>query len=105
LAQGRALLDYPAQPTLADGLAGGIGEIVYAHRHLIDHVVVVPERAIEDAIVALVTHDQVLAEGSGAIGVGALRAGLIPDDGRPVAVVITGANIDARVLGRLLARG
>lgn len=106
LAQGRALLEYPAQPTLADGLSGGIGEIVYAHRHLIDEVVVVPEREIEDAIVALVAQDQVIAEGSGAVGVAALRAGLVPRrDDRPVAVVITGANIDARVLGRLLARG
>jgi threonine dehydratase len=106
IAQGHALLEYPAGPTLADGLAGGIGHIVYAHRHLIDDVVNVPERAIEDAIVALVAQDQVMAEGSGAIGVAALRAGLVPRrDDRPVVVVISGANIDARVLGRLLARG
>ena len=32
VAPGRALLDYPAEPTLADGLAGGIGDIVFAHR-------------------------------------------------------------------------
>jgi threonine dehydratase len=104
LARGRALLEYPAQPTLADGLAGGIGEIAYAHRHLIDEVVVVPEREIETAIVALVAQDQVIAEGSGAVGVAALRAGLVSRrDDRPIAIVITGANIDARVLGRLLA--
>ena len=61
-------------------------------------------REIEDAIVALLAHDQVVAEGSGAVGVAALRAGrLAPRDGRPVAVVVTGGNIDARVLGRLLA--
>jgi threonine dehydratase len=106
LAQGRALLDYPARPTLADGLAGGIGVIVYAHRHLIDDVVTVAESEIEDAIVALIAQDQVVAEGSGAVGVAALRSGrLRMEDGRPVAVVITGANIDARVLGRLLGGG
>jgi threonine dehydratase len=106
LAQGRPLLDYPARPTLADGIAGGIGEIVYRHRHLIDDVVIVAESEIEDAIVALIAQDQVVAEGSGAVGVAALRSGrLRVEDGRPVAVVITGANIDARVLGRLLGRG
>src|SRR5262245_30453634 len=31
ISQGHALLEYPAGPTLADGLAGGIGEIVFAH--------------------------------------------------------------------------
>jgi threonine dehydratase len=105
VAQGRALLDYAAQPTLADGLAGGIGTTVFAHRHLIDEMVTVSEREIEDAIIALVTHDQVVAEGSGAVGVAALRSGrLAAGDGRPVAVVVSGANIDARVLGRLLSR-
>jgi threonine dehydratase len=105
LRQGKALLTYPAGPTLADGLAGGIGEIVFAHRHLIDEVVTVSEKETEDAIAALVAEDQVVSEASGAVGVAALRAGQIaPRDGRPVAVVITGGNIDARVLARLLAR-
>jgi threonine dehydratase len=105
IAQGQPLLDYAAEPTLADGLAGGIGLMVYTHRHLVDEVVEVTEPEIEDAIVALVTHDQVVAEGSGAVGVAALRSRRLRlDDGRPAAVVITGANIDAGVLGRLLTR-
>ena len=104
-AQGQPLLDYAARPTLADGLAGGIGLMVYTHRHLLDEVVDVSETEIEDAIVALVTHDQVVAEGAGAVGVAALRSGRLRlDDGRAAAVVVTGANIDARVLGRLLTQ-
>jgi threonine dehydratase len=102
--QGRALLTYPAGPTLADGLAGGIGEIAFTHRDLVDDVVSVSEDEIEDAIVALVTHDQVLAEGSGAVGVAALRSGRVrPEGGRPAVAIVTGGNIDARVLARLLA--
>jgi threonine dehydratase len=99
---GKALHDYPAKPTLADGLAGGIGDIVFAHRHLIDEVVTVSEAEIEDAIVALLADDQVVAEGAGAVGVAALRAGRVAADGRPVAVVVTGGNIDAGILARLL---
>jgi threonine dehydratase len=102
LRQGRPLIEYPAGPTLADGIAGGIGAIAYEHRDLIDEVVDVPEAAIEDAVVALLAHDQVVAEGSGAVGVAALRAGLLTAAGTVVAIV-TGANIDAPVLSRLLA--
>jgi threonine dehydratase len=100
---GRALLEFPAGPTLADGLAGGIGEIAFEHRDLIDEVVVVPEAEIEAAVVALLAEDQVVAEGSGAIGVAAIRAGLVDARRGPTAVVVTGANIDVAVLARLLA--
>jgi len=102
--QQRPLLEYPAGPTLADGLAGGIGEIAFDHRDLIDDVVMVSEDEIADAMVALLAQDQVVAEGSGAVGVAALRSGRVrPPDGRPVVVIVTGANVDARVLARLLA--
>ena len=101
---GRALLTYPAAPTLADGLSGGIGQIVFDHRDLVDEVVTVSEEEIEDAIVALVAHDQVVAEASGAVGVAALRAGKVASAGRgPVVAVVTGGNLDAPVLARLLA--
>lgn len=103
LRRGRPLLEFPAGPTIADGLAGGIGEIAFEHRDLIDEVVVVPERDIEQAVVALLAEDQVVAEGSGAVGVGAVRAGLVPVSDGPVAIVVTGANVDLSVLQRLLA--
>ena len=105
LRQGRPLYEFPAGPTVADGLAGGIGDLVFNHRDLIDDVIVVSEPEIEDAMVALLAQDQVVAEGAGAVGIAALRSGRFrPRDDRPVAVVITGANVDARVLARLLSR-
>ena len=61
------------------------------------------EAEIEDAIVALLAADQVVAEASGAVGVAALRAGKVASAARgPVVAVITGGNVDARVLARLL---
>jgi threonine dehydratase len=101
---GRPLLTYPAGPTLADGVAGGIGHVAFDHRDLIDEVVTVTEEEIGDAVVALLSADQVVAEASGALGVAALRAGRVrPTADRPVVAVISGANIDAGVLSRLLA--
>jgi len=100
---GRPLLSYPAAATLADGLAGGIGRIAFEHRDLVDEVVTVSEAEIEDAIVALVSRDQVVAEASGAVGVAAVRARKVAVAG-PIVAIVTGANIDARVLRQLLAR-
>jgi threonine dehydratase len=102
--QDRALLHYDARPTLADGLAGGIGEIAWEHRHLIDEIVEVDEPEIEEAIVTLLTEDQVVAEASGAVGVAALRSGRLDrlEERGPLAVVVTGGNIDRAVLARLV---
>lgn len=101
---GRPLLTYPAGPTLADGLAGGIGRIAFEHRHLVDEVVTVSETEIEDAMAGLLAADQVVAEASGAVGVAALRAGKVASAGRgPVVALVTGGNVDAAVLARLLA--
>jgi threonine dehydratase len=85
-----------------DGVAGGIGDIAFRHRALIDEVVQVPESEIADAIVALLAEDQVVAEGAGALAAAALRCGLLRDDS-PTALVISGGNIDARHLAGLLA--
>jgi threonine dehydratase len=104
LRAGRPLVDYDAAPTVADGLAGGIGHLVWAHRDLVDDVVTVSEAEIEDAIVALVARDQVIAEGSGAAAVAAVAAGRVDGGGRPIAIVVTGGNLDVDVLRRLLAR-
>jgi threonine dehydratase len=102
---GRALLTYPAGPTLADGLAGGIGQIAFDHRDLVDEIVTVSESEIEDAMLALVARDQVIAEASGAVGVAAVRAGKLRSAGKgPIVAVVTGANVDVAVLARLLSR-
>lgn len=104
LQRGEPLLEYAARPTLADGVAGGIGHVAFAHRDLIDDVVVVEESEIEEAIVALLGEDQLVVEGSGALGVAALRSGRVEGDGASVAVV-TGGNVDLEVLRRLLVAG
>src|SRR5262249_11464427 len=38
---GAPLLEYAAAPTVADGLAGGIGQVVWEHRDLVDENVTV----------------------------------------------------------------
>lgn len=105
LQAGRALTEFAHAPSACDGLAGGIGRLVFEHRDLIDQVVTVSEREVEQALVALLDADQLLVEPSAAVGVAALSAGRVDVlAGRPVAVIVTGANVDAGWLRRLLAR-
>ena len=101
--QGRPLLEYPAGPTLADGLAGGIGKLVFDHHDLIDEIVNVPEPAILAAIRSLHRDDGVRAEASAAITRAAIdqRAALAWKD--PVVCVLSGGNIDDAVFAAIVA--
>ena len=64
-----------------------------------------PERVVEDAISLLAEGAKQVAEGAGAIGVGALLA--YPDRfaGKRVGTPICGGNIDSRILANVLLRG
>jgi threonine dehydratase len=52
------------------------------------------EEAIADAIRFLRSTENVVAEGSGAVGVAALRTGALRVERFPAAIVISGRNID-----------
>lgn len=92
----------PNEPTLADGLAGGIDEFALdVGRHALDGMVVLEEDAIADAIRFLRTEESVVSEGSGAVGVAALRTGALRVERFPVAIVISGRNIDESRLAEL----
>jgi threonine dehydratase len=95
----------PIAPTLADGVAGNIERDSLTWkmcRQLVDEVVLVDEQQIADAMRwALETH-HLLLEGSGALGIAAVRAGLGGLAGRRVAVVLTGRNVDAATTRAIL---
>jgi len=71
--------------------------------HVAD-VLVVPERAVEEAIALLAEGAKVVAEGAGAAGVAALLAFPERFAGRRVGTPVCGGNIDARVLANVLLR-
>lgn len=99
--RGRPLLEYPALPTLADGLSGGIGRLVFDHRLLIDEVMNVPETMIRDSIRRL--HRQgVRAEASGAIALASLRLPAADSWPEPIVCVITGGNIDDAAIAEII---
>lgn len=88
-------VDVPVLPTLADGLAGQIDDEGFAiGRASLDEIVTVTEHEIVEAIAWLSHEHDLRVEGSGAVGVAALLHQRAPSLVSPVAVVVSGGNID-----------
>lgn len=94
--------------TVADGLgapmAGTLNlALIRAHAR---GVVLVEDDEIVAAVRLLLERTKLLAEPAGAAGLAALLEGRIPvEAGQPVAVVLSGGNVDLGLLGRLLGEG
>ena len=92
--------------TIAEGIAVaevGARAFRYIERHVAD-VLVVPERAVEEAIALLAEGARVIAEGAGAAGLAAVLAFPERFAGRVVGVPVCGGNIDSRILANVLLR-
>jgi len=92
--------------TLAEGIAvkspGRItAEIV---RVLVDDIVLVTEAQIEQALSLLITIEKTVTEGAGAAGLAAVLADPDRFKGRSIGLVLSGGNIDTRLLSGVLTR-
>ena len=89
------LVEIPTLPTLADGLAGQIDEAALAiGRFGLDEIAVITEGETAAAIRWLFRNEDVKAEGSGAVTVGALLAQRVREIRFPAVCVVSGRNID-----------
>ena len=81
--------------TLADGLAGDIDDLALdVGKHSLDLLAIVTEEEIAKAIAWLSREERLVVEGSGAVGVAALLQKKVYKPEGPVAVVLSGGNID-----------
>ncbi len=93
--------------TLAEGIAvRDVGSLPLAilRAHKTD-VMVVPERLIEKALILLIEIEKTVAEGAGAAALAAVLADPKRFAGRKVGLILSGGNIDTRVLANVLLRG
>jgi threonine dehydratase len=74
-------------------------------RDLVAEVTVADELALEDAVQSMVVRAKVLAEGAGAAPLAALSAMRERYAGKKVVLVVSGSNIDSRILASVLMRG
>jgi threonine dehydratase len=92
--------------TMAEGIAvarpGALTERIV--RDLVSDVLVVSEQAIEDAVALVLEIEKVVAEGAGAAPIAAIAENRERFAGRMVGVVISGGNIDPRLLASLIER-
>jgi threonine dehydratase len=92
--------------TLAEALSGEIevGSItIDLAKRYVDRVVMISEAAIANGMRWMIEQGWVV-EGGGAVGVAAILDGVVPADGRPTAVVISGGNVDVETLRGVLGR-
>ncbi len=92
--------------TLAEGIAvkspGKITtEII---RRLVDDILLVTEAEIECAVAAFINIEKTVVEGAGAAGLAAVQANPALFAGRNVGLVLTGGNIDTRLIASVLTR-
>ena len=92
--------------TLAEGIAvkepGSITSEIIAR--LVDDIVLVSERHLEQAVSLLLQIEKTVVEGAGAAGLAALLADPGRFAGRTVGIVLCGGNIDTRLLANVLLR-
>ena len=92
--------------TLADALGGGIGmDNRYTFnmvRELVDDVVLVSESQIAQAIRHAYWHERQIIEGSGAVAIAAILAGMVKLSG-PTVALVSGGNIDMALHHRIIS--
>lgn len=92
--------------TLAEGIAvkepGAFTSAVLAQ--LVDDIVLVDEAALESAVALLLQIEKIVVEGAGAAGLAAVMRNRALFEGRNVGIVLTGGNIDTRLLANVLLR-
>ncbi|MFM9828515.1 MAG: threonine ammonia-lyase [Sphingomonas sp.] len=95
-----------AGDTLAEGIAvkepGAITSLMVAE--LVDDIVLVSERSLEEAVSLLLQIEKTVVEGAGAAGLAALLQHPARFRGKTVGVVLCGGNIDTRLLANVLLR-
>ena len=93
-------------PTLAEGIAvKQVGDLSYAiARPLIDEVLLIEEPHFERAVALYCNVEKTVVEGAGAASLAALLAYPGKFKGKKVGLIVTGGNIDTRLLASVLTR-
>lgn len=97
----------PSVLTIADGIAvkePGINTFALCQQY-VDEIVTVSEDEICAAILALIEHHKLIAEGAGAVSVAAAMFNKTELKGKNVCCIVSGGNIDVTILSRVINRG
>lgn len=92
--------------TIAEGIAVKAAGVLTREvvRACVDDIVLVSEEALESAIIHLLTIEKTVVEGAGAAALAAVMSDPARFAGRTVGVVLSGGNIDQRLLAGVILR-
>jgi threonine dehydratase len=93
--------------TIAEGIAVPVAGTITQTlvRELVDDIVTVHDTSVEEAMNLLLEIEKVVVEGAGAAGIAALVEHPDRLRDRQVGVVLTGGNVDPRLLASVIMRG
>jgi len=93
-------------PTLAEGIAvKSVGQLTLPIvKELVAGIILVDEAQLEQAVNTFLTLQKTIAEGAGATGFAAMLAQPERFRGRKVGLVLSGGNIDPRILASIMVR-
>lgn len=102
-----APVEVSAGPTLADGIAvrtAGVRTLPLVQQY-VDQLVTVDEDEIAAAILTLLEGEKTVAEGAGAVALAAMLQAKTGHQGKNIAVLVSGGNLDVNLLARIIERG
>ncbi|MCD7773945.1 MAG: threonine ammonia-lyase [Ruminococcus sp.] len=93
--------------TIADGIAvKEPGDLTFELvDKYVDDIVTVNDDEISTAILTLMEQQKLVVEGAGAVAVAAVLFNKLPLEGKNVACLLSGGNIDVTILSRVIKRG
>ncbi len=92
--------------TIAEGIAvKNVGALTYQIvKALVDDVVLVEDWEVEQAVALFLSIEKTVSEGAGAVGLAAVLADRDRFKGKKVGLVLSGGNIDSRILASVIMR-
>ncbi len=93
--------------TIADGIAvktPGQNTFNYC-KEFVDEIVTVSDDEVANAILTLMEKQKLIAEGAGAVPLAAAQSGKVDLKNRKTVCLLSGGNIDVKILSRVISRG
>jgi len=102
---GHAITKLPAVETMAGGIEGGIGALAFGVlEEFVDAVASFSEDEILEGVRWMIEHHQYLIEPTAAVTIAACLSGKVRDLAEPAVVVISGRNVSADAVKKILCK-
>lgn len=100
----KAYHEYPSEESICEAMVGGIGYLSYAMHEWVDDALEVKEEIIRKAMLHAVMNEKIVAEAAGAVPIAAMLQYGEKIPGKNIALVISGGNVDNRILAEEFKR-